>query len=210
MHDADAIDALTAKVNELARFCAQLSQENAELRHQVSALSALAAPAAGTLSGPQDLGQLAGRAATTRISRRAAVGVALAGAAAGIAGATALTERSGHADTPAAAASVASAELTAAEVAAAPPTTTGSVISATLSTASPVVAGVNTSTGPGLHATSTAGRGGIFAGAAAQIQLTPAGASHPRSGQRGDLYADAAGRLWYCKATGSAAWHQIA
>jgi hypothetical protein len=121
MGDAEAVDVLTAKVNELARVCARLSRENAELRGQVSALSAPAPVAGAAEPGwPGD-----GGAGGARISRRAAVGVALAGAAA--------------------------------------------------------------------------------------IQLTPAGASHPKSGQRGDLFADAAGRLWYCKTTGaSATWHQIA
>jgi hypothetical protein len=200
MYDADAIGALTAKVNELARVCARLSQENAELRGQVSALSAPAAP------GGQD-GRAGEGAGKGRISRRAAVGVALAGAAAaGIAGAAVLTERGQPRALTAEA--IASAELTAAEVAHTPPAATGSVISASLSTAAATVAVANTNAGPGVHATSTSGRGGIFGGAAAQIQLTPAGATHPKSGQRGDLYADTTGRLWYCK--GSTTWHQIA
>jgi len=208
MHDADAIDALTAKVNELARVCARLNQENAELRGQVSALSAPAgAPGAPGPSAAQDGGWPAEGAGRARISRRAAVGVALAGAAAGIAGTAAVSERSGH---PVAvmAETAASAELTAEQVAHTPPAATGSVISAALSTAAPVVAAANTNAGPGVHGTSTAGRGGIFAGGAAQIQLAPAGATHPKTGQRGDLYADNAGRLWYCK--GSTTWHQIA
>ena len=112
MHDAEAIGALTAKVDELARACARLSQENAELRSQVSALSAESTP----------------------------------------------TDRAPSGQGPAA---------------------------------------VNKSTGPGVHGTSGSGRGGIFAGGAAQIQLTPGAKSHPASGQRGDLYADASGRLWY-------------
>jgi hypothetical protein len=63
----------------------------------------------------------------------------------------------------------------------------------------------------GIHATSK-GRGGVFGGNAAQIQLTPGtGATHPRSGSRGDLYADKNGRLWFCKKGGTTAtWHQIA
>lgn len=266
MHDADALNALTARVNELARVCAQLGRENAELRSQVSALSARAVPTAGDTAddsrpGTWDFG-LAERAARPSISRRSAVGVALAGAAAGIAGVTALTERSGHAGAPAghtatAAEHSAAAGLTSVEIEATntAPTATGSAVSATLSTVSAVVAGTNTNagagvagtntgtgpgvagtstgtgtgvagnskgtgpgvaagnsgTGPGVRATSNHGRGGIFAGGAAQIQLTPAGSSHPKSGQRGDLYADDAGRLWYCKRTGaSATWHQIA
>jgi len=56
------------------------------------------------------------------------------------------------------------------------------------------------------------GRGGVFSGIAAQAQLVPGTlASHPKSGSRGDLYADKAGRLWFCKKTGNPAlWHQIA
>lgn len=223
MHDAEAIDALTAKVNELARVCARLSRENAELRSQVSALTetAVPVPSAVARSGGQHAG-LAERAATSRISRRAAVGVALAGAAAGIAGVTALSERNGH-DAPAAEATQATqAELTVEAVAATAPTATGSLINGSLSSASAVVAGTNTNsgagvagsntaTGPGVHGTSTHGRGGLFAGGAAQIQLSPAGSTHPASGQRGDLFADSAGRLWYCKTTGAkATWHQIA
>lgn len=88
----------------------------------------------------------------------------------------------------------------------------GSIIEASLATSAAVVGVTNTSTGPGVEAASTSGRGGIFAGAAAaQIQLTPGRSSHPRSGQRGDLYADSAGRLWFCKTSGArATWHQIA
>jgi hypothetical protein len=61
-------------------------------------------------------------------------------------------------------------------------------------------------------ASSGQGRGGIFSGkAVAQVQLTPGNASPPKSGQMGDLYADTAGRLWYCKKSGlSAMWKQIA
>jgi len=56
------------------------------------------------------------------------------------------------------------------------------------------------------------GRGGVFSGTAAQAQLVPGAlAGHPRSGSRGDLYADKSGRLWFCKKTGNPAlWHQIA
>lgn len=215
MHDAAAFDALAAQVNELARACARLTEENAELRSQVSALSASATHAMAAMQAGPGGPAIQDGVQTARISRRAAVGVALAGAAAGIAGVTAVTERSGRAAPAAAEAELTGVELTsveqAAEQAAATSATSGSLISGTLSTASAVVAGMNTSTGPGLHATSSHGRGGIFAGGAAQVQLTPAGSSHPKSGQRGDLYADAAGRLWYCKKTGATAtWHQIA
>jgi hypothetical protein len=215
MHDAAAFDALAAQVNELARVCARLTEENAELRSRVSALSGsalTAMPAMTEMTATQITPATPATqdgVHTTRISRRAAVGVALAGAAAGIAGVTAVTERSGRAAPAAAGAELPAVELTAVEQQAA--ATSGSLINGSLSTASAVIAGANTSTGPGVHATSSHGRGGIFAGGAAQVQLTPAGSSHPKSGQRGDLYADAAGRLWYCKASGATAtWHQIA
>jgi hypothetical protein len=52
-------------------------------------------------------------------------------------------------------------------------------------------------------------RGAVFAGNAAQLKLAPGSKStHPASGQRGDLYADSKGRLWFCK--GGASWHQVA
>jgi hypothetical protein len=76
MYDAGVVDALTAKVEELTRVCAQLTEENAELRSRLAELSAGAPEGAGA----------------PRFSRRA-VGVALAGAAAGLVGAKALSER---------------------------------------------------------------------------------------------------------------------
>ena len=56
------------------------------------------------------------------------------------------------------------------------------------------------------------GGGGVVSGAAAQVQLVPgSGSTHPKSGKRGDLYADKTDRLWFCKKSGSTAtWHQIA
>jgi hypothetical protein len=66
--------------------------------------------------------------------------------------------------------------------------------------------------GDGVRGHSNAGRGGNFSGGAAQIKLTPApGASHPTTGQTGDLYCDRAGRLWFCKSGGAnAVWKQLA
>lgn len=53
------------------------------------------------------------------------------------------------------------------------------------------------------------GRGGQFHGAAAQVRLLPSKAtSHPSSGQRGDLFVDTSGRLWFCR--GGTTWKQIA
>jgi len=77
-----------------------------------------------------------------------------------------------------------------------------------------VHAGGSGTAGVGVSASGSGagGRGGVFAGAAAQVQLAPgAGSTHPRSGKRGDLYADKNGRLWFCKKTGNPAlWHQVA
>ncbi len=67
----------------------------------------------------------------------------------------------------------------------------------------------NNSVGVAGSATSSGGRGGVLAGNAAQLKLTPGSrSSHPSSGQRGDLYADSKGRLWFCK--GGTSWHQLA
>lgn len=64
----------------------------------------------------------------------------------------------------------------------------------------------------GVRGMSDTGRGGVFSGAAAQVRLMPGNKStHPKSGNRGDLYADSLGRLWFCKVPGANAhWHQIA
>jgi len=70
----------------------------------------------------------------------------------------------------------------------------------------------NNGAGPGLQVIAGSGRGATLKGGAAQLQLVPGPRStHPVSGLRGDLYADTAGRLWFCKVGGShATWHQIA
>jgi hypothetical protein len=61
----------------------------------------------------------------------------------------------------------------------------------------------------GITARSTAGRGGLFSGFAAQMQLTPgSAATHPTSGQAGDFYVDTSARLWYCK--GGTSWVELA
>ena len=44
---------------------------------------------------------------------------------------------------------------------------------------------------------------------AAQLYLEPGtAASHPGTGQLGDLYLDKSGRLWFCK--GGTSWKQLA
>jgi len=85
-------------------------------------------------------------------------------------------------------------------------------VSASVTGSQAAVKATSTGGGSGIHATSSGGRGGIFAGSAAQVQLTPGSHStHPKSGKRGDLYADKTGRLWFCKRGGTtASWHQIA
>lgn len=52
----------------------------------------------------------------------------------------------------------------------------------------------------GVRGSSTTGRGGVFAGKAAQVRLAPSSAAtHPASGQAGDLFVDKSNRLWLCK-----------
>jgi len=91
-------------------------------------------------------------------------------------------------------------------------TGSGQAVSATNNSGTlATIKAVNSGTNSGIHATSQ-GRGGVFGGNLAQIQLTPgSGATHPKGGSRGDLYADKTGRLWFCKTGGTTAtWHQIA
>ena len=54
--------------------------------------------------------------------------------------------------------------------------------------------------------------GGVFVGGQAQIALAPGTrATHPVKGDRGELYVDKTGRLWYCRTSGAhAVWHQLA
>ena len=59
---------------------------------------------------------------------------------------------------------------------------------------------------------SKGGRGASFSGALAQVRLAPGSlATHPSTGERGDLYCDRNGRLWFCKSGGSRPiWKQLA
>jgi hypothetical protein len=209
MSDAAAFDALTAKVNELAQICADLSQENAELRSQLARVPVPTTSTprhALTASGGTD------SSGSVRLSRRAA-GMALAGAAAGVVGVAVLADVHGR-DAALASRAGAISELADVEheqprVAAA--TSAGSVIDASLASSAGVVIGSNTSTGAGVEGTSSGGRGGVFSGGAAQLQLSGGKSTHPKSGERGDLYADSTGRLWFCTKSGSrATWKQIA
>lgn len=61
----------------------------------------------------------------------------------------------------------------------------------------------------GVYGAATSGRGGAFKGNLAQLKLLPSSAaSHPSSGQAGDLFVDVSHRLWFCK--GSTNWTQLA
>jgi len=189
-------------------MCAQLGRENAELRDQLAGLLATAPdPAAPPPAGRRLL--------DTALSRRS-IGKALGAAAAGVVGAAALVELNPR---PAAAASAGPASAAEESGASEPDAETvpdnsasPSILNASISSASGVVVTRNSGTGPGIKATGVNGRGGIFAGSLAQVQLSPgAKSTHPATGNRGDLYADSTGRLWFCKTTGSkATWHQIA
>ncbi len=89
----------------------------------------------------------------------------------------------------------------------------GAALYATAIGSDPAIDTSNLGAGPGLQAQSATGRGALFSGKAAQIQLTPGtGASHPTNGEKGDLYVDASGRLWFCKQGGIhvATWVQLA
>jgi hypothetical protein len=71
------------------------------------------------------------------------------------------------------------------------------------------VSGVARGTGSGIYAQSDDGRGGLFVGKAAQIRLQPStDASHPSSGQAGDLFVDAGKHLWFCR--GASVWVKLA
>lgn len=116
MDDTGAIDELTTQVNELARFCAQLSRENVELRNQVSALSArpplaavwTAPPPAAEPGSPGEPGGEPG------INRRTA-GLTLVSAAAGVVGTVMLTDRGARPAAATTTAESAPVELTAAK-----------------------------------------------------------------------------------------------
>jgi hypothetical protein len=69
--------------------------------------------------------------------------------------------------------------------------------------------GSNSASGVGVRGTSASGRGGLFSGGAAQLRLSPSTTnSHPSSGQKGDLFVDKNGGLWFCK--GGTTWKQLA
>jgi hypothetical protein len=210
-------DALTAQVSELAQVCAELGRENAELRDQMAGLLAstpqpATAPPSASAVQPASASR---RLLDTALSRRT-IGKALGAAAAGVVGAAALVELNPRPAAAASASPAAAAEESGAsepDAEAVPDTSASpSIINASVTSSSGAIVASNSGTGPGIKATGVSGRGGIFAGSLAQVQLTAGSKStHPTTGTRGDLYADSTGRLWFCKTTGSkATWHQIA
>jgi hypothetical protein len=62
--------------------------------------------------------------------------------------------------------------------------------------------------GIGVKGSASTGRGGVFSGGAAQLQLVPSSQqSPPTSGQTGDLFLDSTAKLWLCTAGGAnAVW----
>jgi len=65
--------------------------------------------------------------------------------------------------------------------------------------------------GAGVTGSSRKGRGGVFSGKLAQVQLKPSPQpTHPSTGAVGDLFLDASSRLWLCTVTGnSATWRRV-
>jgi hypothetical protein len=93
---------------------------------------------------------------------------------------------------------------------------TGTALLATISgktNANAAVTASTNGTGAAVQGTATgaSGRGAVFSGKAAQAKLVPGTtASHPTSGQTGDLYVDASARLWFCTVGGTTAtWKQV-
>jgi hypothetical protein len=71
------------------------------------------------------------------------------------------------------------------------------------------VVGFTKGAGRGVVGISALGRGAVFTGKTAQVQMTPGTtATHPSSGQAGDFFVDSGERLWFCK--GGTNWKQLA
>jgi hypothetical protein len=172
-------------------------------------------PPSPIVAQPASAPQASSRLLDAALSRRT-IGKALGAAAAGVVGAAALVELNPRPAAAASASPASAAEESGAsepDAAAVPDTSASpSVVNASITSTSGVIVTSNAGTGPGIKATGQNGRGGIFAGDLAQVQLTAGSkSSHPTGGTRGDLYADSKGRLWFCKSTGSkATWKQIA
>ena len=61
----------------------------------------------------------------------------------------------------------------------------------------------------GVFGAAKGGRGGVFKGSVAPLKLVASTKiTHPASGQKGDLFVDKSGRLWFCK--GGTTWHRLA
>lgn len=64
------------------------------------------------------------------------------------------------------------------------------------------------SSGSGTAVSASGKRGGVFAGSAAAIQLTPHSGTHPHHGSRGDFFVDHNTHLWFCR--GGTNWVRLA
>ena len=74
------------------------------------------------------------------------------------------------------------------------------------------VLGSTEGAGAGVEGNSVLGRGGVFKGKRAQVRLFPSTATtKPATGNRGDLFVDVTGRLWYCrKSASTTGWVRLA
>jgi hypothetical protein len=74
------------------------------------------------------------------------------------------------------------------------------------------ILGSTEGTGAAVEGNSILGRGGVFKGKKAAVRLVASSAANkPSTGNRGDLFVDSSGRLWYCKTSGSTTgWKQLA
>jgi len=79
----------------------------------------------------------------------------------------------------------------------------------------PAIRAVNEGSGPGpgleasatsgaaVSASSTTGPAAQFSSPVAQLRLKPGPSDHPKEGETGDFFVDAAGHLWFCKDPGT-------
>jgi len=67
---------------------------------------------------------------------------------------------------------------------------------------------IHASSDKGIGVAGSGKRGGVFAGAAAAIQLKPHSGTHPVKGSKGDLFVDHNAHLFFCR--GGTNWVQLA
>jgi hypothetical protein len=205
MRNSAAFDALTAKIDELARVCDQLGRENAELRREVSRLSGGVRPVAPSAAvrmtdqvagsgnfGPGAVGHGAtghGAGAHARrrsVSRRGFGLSAIASAAVAVLGSAALFAERGF--LPAARAATAPGQDVAVETMASATVTLAigpSVVNATLGTKYAAVMGSNNSTGAGTGGVNTGSGPGVYGQAATGAGVY--GTSHAGPGVFGSV-----------------------